>query len=350
MAGRLFSGSVERGRRGLVIRVTTLVTKRDRQAMRPPTLVVSAGYIWNSPGAVRSEGDLLIAESPGTAPLAIYCDGPSVRDRNIPLTGLYQTFELGDEGVTIYVRKPRDRASVEALLEARAATVDSSLDETDGDAREVAAAVQSSLAWNTIFDPEFRRVVTPVSRVWSSNQAGWVLFCWDTYFAALLAAQFGNRDLAYANLVEITRHAVPAGFVPNVANAYGFVSLDRSQPPVGAPILLEIFKRFGDRFILNMLFEPLLKWNRWWHAARRAGEGCLAWGSNAYEPVVGNEWETPAKVVGGRFGASLESGMDNSPSYDEVDYDPQTGTLELQDVGLTSMYVADCRWRPARCQ
>jgi hypothetical protein len=89
------------------------------------------------------------------------------------------------------------------------------------------------------------------------------------------------------------------------------------------------------------VFDALMRWNRWWFEHRRVGS-CLSWGSDPYEPVVGNEWETPANGVGARFGASLESGMDNSPAYDDIPFDPATRQLALDDVGLTSLYLADC--------
>jgi neutral trehalase len=45
---------------------------------------------------------------------------------------------------------------------------------------------------------------------------------------------------------------------------------------------------------------------------------------------------------GTRAGAILESGLDNSPMYDDATYNPGTHTLEFADVGLMSMYIADC--------
>ena len=41
--------------------------------------------------------------------------------------------------------------------------------------------------------------------------------------------------------------------------------------------------------------------------------------------------------------AGYESGMDDSPMYEDVPFNREQNVLELQDVGLTSLYVADCR-------
>ena len=41
-------------------------------------------------------------------------------------------------------------------------------------------------------------------------------------------------------------------------------------------------------------------------------------------------------------GAVYESGLDNSPMYDGTFYNKQTHLLEYADVGMTSLYIADC--------
>lgn len=330
---------------GLVVLVTPGSNAAGTAGLRQPALVVSAGFLWNRAGTVTLVDGGLEAVVPSGELLRVTSDGRRCEDRNIPVHTPFLTVSLAGQPIVICVGRQRTVTEVRALLAAKRQGVLAGLaavgDGSPGTG-EAAAAVQCALAWNTIYDPDHARVISPVSRVWSTNQGGWVLFCWDTYFAGLLAGLTGNRDLAYANLVEITRHATSGGFVPNTANAHGFVTRDRSQPPVGSMMLLELFRRYGDRWIVELLFEPLLKWNRWWPAARRVRGGCLAWGSNPYDPVVGNEWETEEKGVGGRFGGSLESGMDNSPAYDDAAYDPATHTLALADVGLTSLYVADC--------
>jgi neutral trehalase len=48
-------------------------------------------------------------------------------------------------------------------------------------------------------------------------------------------------------------------------------------------------------------------------------------------------------AIGTLQGAKYESGLDNSPMYDGAPFDPATGRMHLADVGMTSLYVADCR-------
>ena len=40
--------------------------------------------------------------------------------------------------------------------------------------------------------------------------------------------------------------------------------------------------------------------------------------------------------------AGYESGMDDSPMYEDVAFNREKNTMELQDVGLNSLYIADC--------
>ena len=70
-------------------------------------------------------------------------------------------------------------------------------------------------------------MITPVSRLWSIGNGGYVLFCWDNFFAGLMAS-LGCRELAYSNLREILNEQTPSGFVPNFAYATGQCSADRS--------------------------------------------------------------------------------------------------------------------------
>ena len=58
--------------------------------------------------------------------------------------------------------------------------------------------------WNTMFDHR-ATVITPVSRSFGSMP--FEMWLWDTYFSTLLAAE-SSRELAYTNLIEITRPTV----------------------------------------------------------------------------------------------------------------------------------------------
>jgi len=206
-----------------------------------------------------------------------------------------------------------------------------------GELSEIYNAMQSVLAWNVIYEPTKDRVITPVSRAWSIGWGGYVLFCWDTYFASYMLS-LDNKELAYANAIEITKEITSSGFVPNFAGGTGS-SLDRSQPPVGSFVIREIYRHYREKWFLEEVYDDLLTWNKWWEK-NRVTKGLLCWGSNPYKGYM----KDPSAVmnVNQRMGAALESGLDNSPMYDGMAFNAKTHQMMLADVGLTSLYVMDC--------
>jgi hypothetical protein len=93
---------------------------------------------------------------------------------------------------------------------------------------------------------------------------------------------------------------------------------------------------------VEYLFDDLLDWNRWWITHRMHKNGQLCWGS---DPNYGQNtlwWQTKESGVHGLQGAKYDSGLDNSPMYDDAPFNPQTNMMELADVGLTGLYILDC--------
>ena len=207
---------------------------------------------------------------------------------------------------------------------------------------ELYKAIHSILGWDTIYDPSDDIVVTPVSRNWNlrwsmvPDYGGYVLFDWDTYFASFMCSRV-SRKLAYSNAIELTMSVDKCGFVPKSRSDHGSLTADCSQPPVGSLAAWNIYKRFGEKWFLEILYPRLLTWNRWWIEARQT-DGLLCWGSNEKRIRLGE------RGTGSTNHGILESGLDNSSMYDDVRIDPETGQLNLQDVGLTSMYVMDCEY------
>jgi hypothetical protein len=310
-----------------------LVTPWENQ-LRPATLIVEAGVLWNRPGRVWRDGEMLLAEC-GEAMFRVQATVASNAEVNVAVQGPYLALTL-DGPVGISTGRKRSTDEIAGIL---AREKDAHLEAVRryGESSEVYSAVQTCLAWDTIYDPLHERIISPVSRIWNVNHGGYVLFCWDTYFAAYMAS-LDNPELANANAIAITRELVEAGFVPNFANP-NMKSRDRSQPPVGSLVVRELYRRHGNRCLVDAVFDDLLTWNRWWWEHRRSGK-FLCWGSDPYEPVVDNYWEKEG--VNGRLGAALESGLDNSPMYDEVPFNPETHLLELADAGLMGLYGMDC--------
>ena len=258
--------------------------------------------------------------------------GAQVTDPFLTVNGPY--FAVPLEGrVAVYTGSEKTLDEVTAIIGAHRTAHQSKLD-AHGSDREVFTAMQTILGWNLTYDPENDRAISPVSRAWSANWGGYVLFDWDTYFASFMYSLY-NRDLAFANAVEVTKGITKRGFIPNCASAYHIQSDDRSQPPVGSLMVLEIYKRHPERWFLEEVYDELLRWNRWWPTARDHA-GLLSWGSDNVPQLVDG-------TVHNFQAALYESGLDNSPMYDGVPFNPKTNLLEISDVGLNALYVADCQ-------
>ncbi|MDR3145081.1 MAG: hypothetical protein LBU21_02280 [Treponema sp.] len=307
-----------------------------RCAKRPPALLISAAILWNKPGHVRLEGGRLLAHTPGRD-LEFFCDGKPERQMNTGLTNPYLAVELSGP-VAISTDRKTNAAELRGLMERQKNKV---LEDCAkyGDLAEAYNAMRTCLAWDTIYEPEKGRICSPVSRLWSIGWGGYVLFDWDTYFSALIAS-VENRDLANANAIAITHEKTEAGFVPNFGAADDNKSRDRSQPPVGSLVVREIYRKYRETWLVEYLFEDLLTWNRWFAEHRRLANGQLCWGSDPFEGRLGRYWETTG--VNDCLGAALESGLDNSPMYDDMPFNTTTHLMELADVGLTGLYIMDC--------
>ena len=298
---------------------------------QPAVAILSANMVWNRPGSVAHEGNTIVARLPGKV-IKIHASGAEISEVQVPVTGPYFAFRL-DRPAAISTGQARTVADVTVLMaKARADFIARTT--AAGTAAAVRGAIETVLGWDTIYDPSAGRVMSPVSRIWNQNWGGYVLFDWDTFFAATMAS-LGDRDLAYANALEVLNETTLQGFVPNYARGGGWKSSDRSEPPVGAVTILGLYRRFHDRWLLEDSYDRLLKWNLWWQANRSVGD-YLVWGSDPTTPPVNPD----DLSVGTLQGAKYESGLDNSPMYDGAGFDGRR--MQLVDVGLISLYIADC--------
>ena len=305
-----------------------LVTPQKLTGLRP-SLIVETGLLWNKPGSLSRKGDQIVAELAGKT---IRVSGTQPTDTCfIPLNAPYLSFSLQTE-TGICTGKKRTLEEIKKIIRARKEQYLGSL-KTHAEASETVRVIHNAVGWNTTYDPLTQRVVSPVSRYWTEAFGGSaVLFDWDTYFGAYLAA-FSNKALAFSNAIAITKSLTPGGFVPNYTAGGTKASLDRSQPPVGSLIVLEIYKKHPEKWFVQYVFDDLLTWNRWWLKGRNTPQNWLCWGSDPKGDHAAGTWQA----------AAYESGLDNSPMYDQVPFDTVTHRMALADVGLTSLYVADCK-------
>lgn len=265
---------------------------------------------------------------------SIFTDGEVCSDPYQKENPISCTYSLSS---SVFLTTGKDRSNDEIKKLIQKARTDFLAERaTYKDLAPVVEATQAVLNWNVIYDPTHNRVITPVSRMWSSWRGGYILFCWDNYFAAALFS-VGNKELAYANIVENTREIDELGFVPN-DNGGNYISCDRSQPPVGSLMVLEVYRKYKEKWLLKEVFDRLLTWNRWW-ARKRDNNGYLCWGSNRYPEMDSSIHANSTGIQRAKW----ESGLDNSPIYDNVPFDSKSELMQQADVGLMSLYIADCK-------
>lgn len=309
--------------------------------IKPPLVIVETGMLWNKPGIIQKNGDIISVELEDKD-FNIYTEGDVIEEYYVgSIKTPYVTLN-GFNEVGISTSKQRNVDEIKEIVKAQKEKHVASKTKY-AEHEDVFDAIQTCIAWNMMYDPQDDRLLAPVSRRWNYNNKGYVIYCWDTYFGAYQAAATGNKAIAYANVVEMTREKTKDGFVPNVRKSNGAKTRDRSQPPVGSFCTREIYKIFGDKWFLEMVYDDLKEWNEWW-SKKRDYNGLLCYGSNFYEPVNGYPWEhTFAGQVHDWFGASMESGWDGSILYEDQDFDKERSILKLWDVSLNGLYIQDCR-------
>jgi hypothetical protein len=310
----------------LVVLVTPLI-----KPVSPVKMIVETGMLWNRSGRLQKEDDHLKADLPGRAVL-VYSTGEHVDDPYVETKTPYLSVFLdGPTGVS--TGKWRGVVEIQRIVDEQRALLQQEASRK-GNLSEVYLAVQAGLAWNTIYEPRHDRVVSTVGRLWNLEYGGYCLFGWDNFFLAYIASLF-DKDLAFANAIEHLEGKTEEGFIPNDNRGNGSKSWDRSQPPVGSLMVREIYRRYPEEWFLEAVFDDLLAWNRWW-MKRRLNEGLLSYGSHEAK----NPFDEPA--VRTKRTAGYESGMDDSPMYEGVPFNRDKNTMELHDVGLNSLVIADC--------
>lgn len=302
----------------------------DSLPANPHILVVESGILWNkSEGCISRETNYIKATLQNQT-FNIYGTQKAV-NLNFPLPTAHLTFE-SDKQIGFCTGKERSLDEIKIIVEREREAFELDRKKYDN-LSEAYEAMQAVLSWNLFYDAQNNRAITSVSRVWNEAWGGYIIFDWDTYFASLMLS-LDQKELAYSNAIAITNSITEKGFVPNVDASFGVKSYDRSQPPVGSMICKLIFDKYQEKWFLNEVYSNLLIWNRWWDKNRN-NQGFLSWGSDPH----------PRGMDGhSKQGAMWESGLDNSPLFDDAEFNPQTNMLELADAGLMGLYVADCNY------
>ncbi|MBN1273605.1 MAG: hypothetical protein JXB26_15165 [Candidatus Aminicenantes bacterium] len=244
----------------------------------------------------------------------------------------------------------KNRRSIASLIEEKKQRYIKARVHIDNLYEGVAEAITNNLFWMSLYQPDKHRMYTPAGRRWIFPRPGggddhWTIFEWDSFFNALEVA------------VESTKHAkdivrsvletqYPNGNIPNWRGRFSG-SADRSQPPVGAFVVLKLFQRMGDIDFLKEAYPFLKKWHAFWRAGKSGrrvrrdgnGDGLLEWGSDAeLIPSFVPSWEDEAS---GKQRSMWESGMDDLPNWDDTLFFEKSGTLNMNCLDLNCLYALD---------
>jgi hypothetical protein len=178
-----------------------------------------------------------------------------------------------------------------------------------------------------------------ISRGWCF-QGGLVMCEWDCFFSALLSS-IEDPKAAQNTVRAVLATQQPNGLVPNYSRAIQSIasteSRDRSQPSVGSMCVWKVYQRWPDTAFLAEVYPKLVKWHQWWFTPRPSNglpyrdgnrNGLLSWGSETGE-------------VGG---CGLESGLDDSPHWDNMEADPNSKCMKLDAVDVSALWAADAMY------
>lgn len=212
----------------------------------------------------------------------------------------------------------------------------------DGALADAPGAMMQAICWNTLYDMRRRLVSSPVSRDWCFDWRGVIVFCWDTYLVATFMS-YEAPQLARLNFEAVSAAIDELGHVPNYYMAHGAASRDRSMPPLGSYMIWKTQRLAPDRAWLKKLYPQLVRWHGYWMKNRDGnGSGLLSWGSNDVPYEFPQLVPYNQKLQHTRQAAIYESGLDNSPMFDDVSFNAEANCLELDDVALSSYYAMDC--------
>ncbi|MEW6455694.1 MAG: trehalase family glycosidase [Acidobacteriota bacterium] len=212
---------------------------------------------------------------------------------------------------------------------------------------QTAEALTNNLYWMTLYHPELKQTYIPAGRRWifpdrDGKPMKWTIFEWDGFFNAL-EVSLESKKHAIDMLKAVLQTQYEDGNIPNWRGEVWGTN-DRTQPPVGGYCTLKIFYRLNqDLKILKFAYPYLKKWHSFWKTVvetgypRRDGnnDGLLEWGSENHKNIFNME------KAEGLQRAMWESGMDDSPLWDDTKYIEERWTLNMNCLDLSSLYALD---------
>ena len=290
-------------------------------------LVLETMLLWNNKGSLSRNETMLKAVLPGKIVKIFTTEEEIIEDPYVPTKSPYLCFWLNRKiGISTGIK--RSIYQIESIINLEKKKMQDHAN-FYGDLSEIYSAIESSLGWSLVFEPKFRRAISTSDRTNGERIEGRYLIDWNNFFLFYLSGII-SQDLAYANMIElflnnqeIEKSAIGNRPINNIMN------IQIPKIPVGSVLVKEIYKMHPNRWFLETCFQGLLDWNRWW-PRNRINNGLLSY--------------SQSDII--KYKISSTDWNDNSlylfPIYNDVNYDKETGNFAFQDVGLNSLYIADC--------
>ncbi|MCC6748055.1 MAG: hypothetical protein IT371_10380 [Deltaproteobacteria bacterium] len=264
-------------------------------------------------------------------------DGPVVTGGRVRLAPGENFVAVGRMPETIQVAKALKR-----LRQATSYVTYYGKDQLSGPAR-----MGHAVRWNVCFDEQRRDVYLPVNRAWvemlarvtgcAEQASGPLSFTWDVALSVLLVAR-ATPALGRGLLRAVLADTEESGRVPGLR--LGPHRSTRTGPPL-LPLAAWYLCYDGHADFAAEVFPALARGHRWLMEHRRGGgEGLLAWSDGGADGLVtdGNPLH-----ISGWVGAAYESGLDDSPMWEELGFDPVGRRLGQACLDLTSLGALSAR-------
>lgn len=227
---------------------------------------------------------------------------------------------------------------IDSTLADKAAAYAKRRPSTQGLFEGAAEPIGNTEFWNSVYDPFVGETWPALCR--GMINAGWLGAGWDSFFTAILSS-LEDQSQSAASIRVMLGAQTKTGMVPNLATPSGGTP-DRAQPPVASYLVWKVYQKYQDRALLEWAYPRLKAYHEWWFADRGDGQprrdgnkdGLLEFGS---DPGSLSSEGGRGTLQNSRY----ESGLDDTPIYDNVVYNVKTSTMEMDDVGLNAFYALD---------
>lgn len=238
---------------------------------------------------------------------------------------------------------------------------------------DIGSAICAPLFWNMSYNPANKSAFLPVSKPWvdmmenilnidASRRGGPLMFNWDTAFSAIIAAPF-NSELASDLVLELLSYINDSGRLPQFV-LDDYIS-DRTNPPVIFLAVWIVYLYGKDREFLSVCYYKLKKYYNFLKNNRTSVKPyVMAWGADvregsqaaAHQPDKTPDGEETSETdqmqkqsqpesvhnksahhITSKTGAIYESGLDDSPMWDEFGFNEEKLTLDGGCIDLTSL-------------